>query len=188
MARQLNTSSGTAEQPDSGVTATPLEDQEEAESVESTYQPILSVWTGGDNELIEKMLSFYPKRPPKTILDATVNAGRFWSGSERQVTGVDIDRRYRPTVVADNTRMPFSDESFEIIVYDPPHIPNQGSDKQKDFTLRFGLGAKSGSENGYTFSHSWRSPGRRAGLRPFQISNREHPEAGRDLRGGGRAH
>lgn len=117
------------------------------------YEPLNSVWAGEDAELIERILQFYPKKPPEHILDATINTGRFWMGSKRTVVGLDIDPRYRPTVVGDNRRMPFADDSFDVVVYDPPHIPNQGADRQKDFTVRFGLGQKSGRENGYNFSH-----------------------------------
>ena len=49
--------------------------------------------------------------------------------------------------------MPFLGKSFDVIVYDPPHIPNQGKDKQKDFNTRFGLGVRSPKEHGYTFAH-----------------------------------
>ena len=34
--------------------------------------------------------------------------------------------------------MPFADESFDVVVYDPPHIPNHGLDRTKDFNRRFG--------------------------------------------------
>jgi SAM-dependent methyltransferase len=99
------------------------------------------------------MLDFYPKKKPKRILDATVNTGRFWQGSDRNVIGMDIDRKFRPTVVGDNRRMPFKDACFDVVVYDPPHVPNQGADKQKDFNVKFGLILKSPAENGYNFSH-----------------------------------
>jgi predicted methyltransferase len=55
--------------------------------------------------------------------------------------------------VADNRRQPFEDCCFDVVVYDPPHIPNQGSDKSKDFNTRFGLSLKSSAENGYNFTH-----------------------------------
>lgn len=119
------------------------------------YVPLASVWYGEDAELLEKLLNFYPRRKPRRILDATVNCGRFWKGSKRQVTGLDIDPRYRPTVVGDNTNMPFPNESFDVVVYDPPHIPNQGKDKSKDFNTRFGLVLRSSKENHYTFSHTF---------------------------------
>ncbi len=101
------------------------------------YQPLASVWQGSDAALLDKLLDFYPREPPKLILDATVNAGRFWVGSRRNVIGLDIEPRHRPNVVADNTRMPFKDDCFDVVVYDPPHIPNQGKDRQKDFNADF---------------------------------------------------
>ena len=119
------------------------------------YDPLPSVWTGEDAELLERLLEFYPRRKPRRILDATVNGGRFWRGSSRKIVGLDIEQSHRPTIVADNTRMPFRDNTFDVVVYDPPHIPNQGRDQQKDFTVRFGLGPRSPKEMGYTFNHTF---------------------------------
>lgn len=99
------------------------------------------------------MLDFYPRRRPRHILDATVNAGRFWEGSCRAIVGLDVDIAHRPTVVGDNRRMPFGDKSFDVVVYDPPHISNQGDDVSKDFTTRFGLVLRSSACSGYNFSH-----------------------------------
>jgi hypothetical protein len=121
----------------------------------SGYEPLPSIWEGTDTELLERMLDFYPQQVPKNILDAKVNAGRFWVGSQRNVTGMDIDPAHKPDVVGDNTDMPFPDESFDVVVYDPPHIPNQGKDKSKDFNKRFGLVLKSSIEEGYNFSHMY---------------------------------
>jgi SAM-dependent methyltransferase len=117
------------------------------------YKPLPSVWDGDDAELIERMLQFYPRKPPKRILDATVNGGRFWRGTKRKVIGLDIASVHRPSVIGDNTRMPFADLHFDVVVYDPPHVPNQGRDKQKDFNTRFGLVLKSPKEHGYNFAH-----------------------------------
>lgn len=119
------------------------------------YNPLPSVWQGEDADLLEKLLRFYPRRTPQRILDATVNGGRFWRGSRRKIIGLDIDSSHRPTVVADNTCTPFRDGLFDVVVYDPPHIPNQGRDHQKDFNVRFGLGGRSPKEMGYSFSHTF---------------------------------
>jgi len=119
----------------------------------TAYAPLPSVWDGDDAELLERMLAFYPRTPPASILDATVNSGKFWRGSKRQILGIDIARDCKPDIVADNSRMPFGDGSFDVVVYDPPHIPNQGKDRTKDFNSRFGLVLKSGSANGYNFTH-----------------------------------
>jgi hypothetical protein len=120
------------------------------------YEPLPSVWPGEDSELLERLLRFYPRSRPKRILDATMNGGRFWQGSARKVVGLDIERSHRPTIVADNSLMPFPDGTFDVVVvYDPPHIPNQGRDKQKDFQTRFGLGQRSAKDHSYTFSYQF---------------------------------
>jgi hypothetical protein len=120
------------------------------------YRPLDSVWYGEeDSLLIEQVLRFYPHREPRLILDATVNGGRFWRGSARTIIGLDIDPRHRPDVCADNAAIPFRSAAFDVVVYDPPHIPNQGRDQSKDFNSRFGLGARSSKENGYTFAHTY---------------------------------
>ena len=121
----------------------------------STYTPLPSIWDGTDAELLERMLDFYPHKPPAKILDATVNTGRFWVNSRRNVIGLDIDPKNDPDVVGDNTKMPFKPNSFDVVVYDPPHIPNQGKDKKKDFNKRFGLILKASPEQGYNFSHMY---------------------------------
>jgi len=121
----------------------------------SDYVTLGSVWHGEDWELLEKLLSFYPRKKPRRILDATVNGGRFWRGSNRPVVGVDIELKHKPAIVADNTSMPFPDKAFDVVVYDPPHIPNQGKDRTKDFNIRFGLVLRSPKEHGYTFAHTY---------------------------------
>lgn len=121
-----------------------------------TYAPLSSVWHGeGDAELLEKLLSFYPPKNPKLILDATINGARFWKGSRRRVIGLDVDPRHRPHVVGDNSLIPFVDQAFDVVVYDPPHVPNQGRDRSKDFTTRFGLGGRSTRGHGYNFAYTY---------------------------------
>lgn len=124
-------------------------------AIEAKYQPLSSVWHGEDAELQEHCLSFYPRKRPKLILDATVNGGRFWRDSKRPVIGLDLEPKYRPAVVADNMMMPFQESAFDAIVYDPRHIPNQGKDRSKDFNSRFGLGLRVPKEQGYNSTHTF---------------------------------
>jgi hypothetical protein len=129
-----------------------------AERLEETsrYEPLGSVWyDDDDSELLERLLQFYPRGEPHDILDASINGGRFWRNSRRKVLGLDIDQNHRPTVCGNNAAMPFRSECFDVVVYDPPHIPNQGRDRSKDFTKRFGLGERSAKEHGYTFAHTY---------------------------------
>ncbi len=128
---------------------------EESPDLAPKYTPLGSIWDGSDDELLDQLLNFYPRKPPERILDATVNGGRFWRGSKRWVIGIDIERSHRPTIVADNSCMPFGDNFFNVVVYDPPHIPNQGRDRSKDFNTRFGLVLKSSKQNGYVFAHTY---------------------------------
>lgn len=134
----------------------PLPRSRKAESeAPCRYSPLPSVWYGEDSELLERLLEFYPRRKPRRILDATVNGGRFWHGSKRPVIGLDIDLRHRPTLVANNAAIPLRNSSLDVVVYDPPHIPNQGKDNKKDFGTRFGLVVRSSKENQYTFTHTF---------------------------------
>src|SRR6267142_6839976 len=96
-----------------------------AEAKSHTYRPLPSVWEGDDAVLLEQMLSFYPRHEPERILDATVGGWRFWKNSSRPVVGMDMRVRNRPSVVGDNTSMPFRASSFAVVVYDPPRVPNQ---------------------------------------------------------------
>lgn len=128
-----------------------------ADGTHDTYKPLPSVWNGEDSDLLNLLLEFYPKTVPQRILDATVNGGRFWRGSRWSHIGMDIDAQHHPILVGDNMQAPFRKSVFDVVVYDPPHVPNQGKDRQKDFVKRFGLGMKSASEHGYNFSHLYKA-------------------------------
>ena len=118
------------------------------------YRPISSVWTGTDSDLLEAMLRFYPVIHPAPILDATYNTGRIWAGSSRRVVSMDIDPRYKPDIEADNRAMPVPDESFAVVVYDPPHVGPQGRDKSsKRFDIDFGATVPCGKEHDWSLSY-----------------------------------
>lgn len=57
------------------------------------------------------------------VLDATYNTGKMWKGLDYMVTGLDID----PTMdclTGDFAAMPFADDTFDVVAFDPPHLPN----------------------------------------------------------------
>ena len=98
----------------------------------STYAPISSVWQGSDGDLLEAMFRFYCTIPPDPILDSTYNAGRFWKDSKRHVVSMDIDPRYKPSIIADNREMKgVPSAKFGVVVYDPPHVGPQGRGKNR---------------------------------------------------------
>jgi len=120
---------------------------------------LTSVWEGDDTSFLDAALEFYPLQPVQRILDCTINEGRFWKGSHfrDKVTGMDINPDHCSDIVGDNRIMAtVKDATFDVIVYDPPHVPNQGRDQQKDFCRRFGLGGKAGKETAYSFIHDYR--------------------------------
>lgn len=121
----------------------------------SSYAPLSSVWEGTDSELIEAMLRFYPSVKPEPILDATYNAGRFWKRSTRDVVSMDINPRFKPTIVGDNRVMKGVQSSkFGVVVYDPPHVGPQGRDKSvKRFDVDFGATMECGKQHGWTLSY-----------------------------------
>lgn len=101
---------------------------------------LTSVWEGNDPELIEEMLQFYCRVPPEPILDATFNEGRFWRGSKRRVKSMDIKPIVPVDFECDNQEMPgVGSAQFGVVVYDPPHVGNNGRDKSiKQFDTKFG--------------------------------------------------
>ena len=118
------------------------------------YRPISSVWTGTDSDLLETMLRFYPVIDPDPILDATYNTGRIWGDSQRPVVSMDIDPRYNTNIIADNRDMPIEDESFAVVIYDPPHVGPQGRDKSKKrFDVDFGATVECGKEQDWNLSY-----------------------------------
>ena len=120
-----------------------------------SYQPLSSIWPGCDRELLDEMLRFYPAIEPHPILDATYNTGRVWNGSKREIVSMDIDPQYGTDIVADNRKMPgVEDDSYAVVVYDPPHVGPQGRDKSsKRFDVDFGATVECGKEHGWTLSY-----------------------------------
>ena len=131
--------------------------EHEVEPSGTPYRLLPSVWDGEDCDLLEMMLNFYPHVQPERILDATVNSRRFWRGSARRIIGLDINPRFGPDIVGDNQCLPIQEACLDVVVYDPPHIPNQGKDRSKDFNTRFGLILKSSAQQGYNLSHLYQS-------------------------------
>ena len=100
---------------------------------QSAYKPLYSVQSFGPVpwQFLDELIAFYCELPEPRILDATVNEGRIWGrGKSRyKYVGMDINPSVHPDIVGDNTAMPFADQSWDIIVYDPPHTGEQGKSR-----------------------------------------------------------
>jgi hypothetical protein len=103
-------------------------------------------------QFLDQLIAFYCELTEPRILDATVNQGRIWGrGKSRyKYTGMDIDPSVHPDIVADNTAMPFVNESWDVIVYDPPHTGEQGKSK---FAAVYGTGVAVATTGGLAHTY-----------------------------------
>lgn len=82
-----------------------------------------SVVIGKDKTVIPLLLDMHAKPEPR-ILDACHNKGVMWKGLKYDLTTMDIDPQHGTDYVADFRSMPFPDDSFDVVAFDPPHLPN----------------------------------------------------------------
>jgi hypothetical protein len=106
--------------------------------VSSTDGRLLSVMQTSDTPaLIEQMLSiFFPD--VSTILDVTYGSGAFWKGLGRDVTGMDLDQGRARDVIGNFCAIPFKDDAFDLVVFDPPYLTDTGKGTQAVMDRRFG--------------------------------------------------
>jgi SAM-dependent methyltransferase len=110
----------------------------------------MSVMLARDPEVLQKMLEFYANNSD-SVLDVTANQRRMWDGVEwgGQVHYMDIDAAMKPDTVADFRSIPFPDASFDVIVFDPPHLPVAAASpcSDKTFAANYGLGQSMKADN-----------------------------------------
>lgn len=132
-------------------TAEALESRTEPESA---YKALYSVLPFNKKPwlLLDELIAFYCDIAEPRILDATVNRGRIWGrGKSRfKYVGMDIDPLVEPDIVGDNTAMPFANDSWDIIVYDPPHTGEQGKSR---FAPVYGTGVAVAANGGLAHTY-----------------------------------
>lgn len=110
----------------------------------------LSVIEGRDPLVLTTMLSFYAQ-PGARVLDVTANERRMWSGVEwsGEIVYADLDPAMNPDVVADFRALPYTGPEFDVIVFDPPHLPAAAASPESDadFVARYGLGHAPKADN-----------------------------------------
>jgi hypothetical protein len=112
----------------------------------TTIQPEkrpLSVMLARDPEVLTTMLEFYAW-PEARVLDVTANERRMWKGVNHPggVTYADIDPAMNPDILADFRALPCEASSYDVIVFDPPHLPAAAASPESDqrFVGNYGLG------------------------------------------------
>lgn len=84
-----------------------------------------TILNGYDNEAIKTLINIHSSVENPKILDCTYNKGVMWKNTDYKPIRMDIDPSLpNIDVVADFKKMPFEDKSFDIIVFDPPHLPS----------------------------------------------------------------
>lgn len=109
----------------------------------------LSVMLARDPEVLRTMLEFYAW-PGASVLDVTANERRMWSGVHwPAVTFADLDPAMRPDIVADFRTLPVAAASYDVIVFDPPHLPAAAASPEslKRFVGNYGLGHAPRADN-----------------------------------------
>lgn len=106
-------------------------------------QRIESVWVGKDNKLIDNMFDFYYPLA-EVVVDVCCNKRRMWKGAEwaDKVTYCDRDSSMEPDIVAEWSNLPFERSSVDVLVYDPPHLPDAAASKKslQRYASDYGLG------------------------------------------------
>ena len=86
--------------------------------------------TESDSEALVTLISIHAAANPR-IIDVCCNDGSMWSGTGYGVTRVDIDPVFKDMGLADVTAdcraLPFPDGSFDVVVFDPPHVTDTGT-------------------------------------------------------------
>lgn len=89
---------------------------------EVEYQP--SIINGSDSQALGALIPLHAPSIDPTILDCTFGLGTIWNGCNYS-PDCRLDLRYLPglSMSGDFMRLPFQDESWEVIIFDPPHLP-----------------------------------------------------------------
>jgi hypothetical protein len=100
-----------------------------------------SVWIGKDNGLLDAMLDFYAPTASR-IIDVCCNARRMWKGSvwADKVAYYDRDESMNPNVVCEWHALPDESGSVDVLVYDPPHMPQAAGTAKSLDVYRTGYG------------------------------------------------
>ncbi len=80
-----------------------------------------SIWEGNDRDFLQWAVPFYWREGGEPdVLDINYGRGLFWRGTPSPT--VSLDHSTPANIRADNRYLPFQCGTFDIVVYDPPHM------------------------------------------------------------------
>lgn len=99
-----------------------------------------SVVLGRDRDVIPQLIDMHALSQP-AILDVCHNKGVMWKGSTYRVITMDIDPQFGTEYIADFRALPFPDDSFDVIAFDPPHLPAAAASENSSgiYRRKYGL-------------------------------------------------
>lgn len=101
-----------------------------------------SVYMGKDDKLLNEMFDFYAPNVTE-IIDVCCNRRRIWKRCfyEGKVRFYDCDFQWKPDVVCKWDALPDRNQSIDLIIYDPPHLPLAAASEKslKRFSIDYGL-------------------------------------------------
>lgn len=100
-----------------------------------------SLILGTDKDVLPVLLSVHCSQQSPSILDCTYNKGTMWKGLDYPITTMDIDPFFNTDYVGDCRKMPFMNASFDVVVFDPPHLPTNAASQNssKIWEKRYGI-------------------------------------------------
>lgn len=95
-----------------------------------THTPLLRFCQDLDTSVIVAQILRVYFPDAETAFDSTGGDGGFWDGSEPvQVTALYVDPQHAAdSDVADFRQLEYDDERFDVVLFDPPHIADGGTD------------------------------------------------------------
>lgn len=105
---------------------------------------------GKDNDALLLLLGLHAM-PNPIILDCTYNKGTMWDGTGIKPMTNDIDPQFGTDYVADFRDMMFAaDEAYDVLVFDPPHLPTHAASPQSSgiWEQRYGITANGEGREG----------------------------------------
>lgn len=111
----------------------------------------LSIIDGSDGECIDTLMEIHSSYLEDVILDVTFNEGKMWKKSRYYPNyRMDINSSYPVNLCASYDKLPFADNSFTAIFYDPPHLPNHADSvhSSKIWKKTYGLSTENIYGNG----------------------------------------
>ena len=112
------------------------------------YAGYKSVLNGPDSAAIAILINLHSENKDPRILDCTWGRGAIWRGCAYQ-PDIRLDLRPMPglDVRGDFNALGLATASFDVVIFDPPHIPAYRGEGGGIYSHRYGIGADCGQEN-----------------------------------------